>query len=117
MIKKVGTEKYGKQKQQMSEYQEYQYEERDYDEEYNEEDEKSQNYIYMKPWMSNVKEPTSYYKDPINQTKPPKVHMMLEYAHGYRSHDCRNNIKYLKNGNIVYHTASLGVVMDPMHNT
>ena len=30
------------------------------------EEEKTQNYIFMKPWMGNVKEPKNYYKDQIN---------------------------------------------------
>jgi microtubule-associated protein-like 6 len=70
----------------------------------------------MKPWAGNVKEPTSYYKDPINQSKPPMIDLQLEFAHGYRSNDCRNNILYLKNGFLVYHTASLGIVMDHTNN-
>lgn len=71
----------------------------------------------MKPWMGNVKEPKNYYKDPINQEKPPLIDLQLEHAHGYRSNDCRNNVRYLKNGQIVYHTASLGVVMDIINNS
>ena len=41
---------------------------------------------------------------------------MIDYVHGYRSKDCRNNVKYLKNGSIVYHTAILGIVMDVVSN-
>ena len=70
----------------------------------------------MKPWISSVKEPTSYYKDPPNQSKVPRIEIQLDYAHGYRSNDCRNNLRYLRNGFIVYHTASLGVVMDTVAN-
>lgn len=38
--------------------------------------------------------------------------MELEHAFGYRGNDCKNNIKFLKSGNIVYHSASLGIVLD-----
>lgn len=44
------------------------------------------------------------------------IDIELDYVHGYRSYDSRNNVKYLKNGSIVYHTAGLGVVMDVVNN-
>lgn len=31
--------------------------------------------------------------------------------------DCRNNIRFLKNGNIVYHAAAVGIVLDQNNNT
>lgn len=74
------------------------------------------NTIFMKPWMNNIKEPSSYYKDPINQNTPPLVDLEIEHAHGYRGSDCSNNVKFLKNGCILYHTASLGIVMDTITN-
>jgi hypothetical protein len=36
----------------------------------------------------------------------------LDFVHGYRAKDTRNNLKYLKSGNIVFHAAALGIVMD-----
>ena len=68
-----------------------------------------------KPYLA-IKEPSNYYKDPLNQSKVPLVDLVLEYVHGYRSKDCRNNLKYLKNGMIVYNAAALGVLMDPVGN-
>jgi len=38
-------------------------------------------------------------------------------VHGYRAKDCRNNLRYLKNGKIVYHAAALGIVLDSSKNT
>ena len=70
----------------------------------------------MKPWMASIKEPTNYYKDPINQENEPRIDINLEYAHGYRCHDCRSNVKYLKNGMVLFHTACLGVVLDIASN-
>ena len=51
----------------------------------------------MKPWLGAVKEPGTYYKDPLNQNKTPPVSFNLDYVHGYRSKDCRNNVRYIKN--------------------
>jgi microtubule-associated protein-like 6 len=66
--------------------------------------------------MSVIKEPSNYYKDPLNQSKPPMVDLQLEYVYGYRSKDCRNNVRYLKSSNIVYNAAALGVVLDGSNN-
>jgi len=63
-----------------------------------------------KPWLGAIKEPTvPYYK---GSGKAPDVSLYLEYAHGYRTKDCRNNLKYLSATEIAYHTAGLGIVMD-----
>ena len=41
----------------------------------------------------------------------------LEYVHGYRGYDCRNNLYYLPDGRLVYHAASLGILLDTKANT
>ena len=71
----------------------------------------------VKPWLGALKEPSNYYKDPLNQSKEPPVSLSLDFVHGYRAKDCRDNIKYLKSGNIVYNAAALGIVMDIPTNT
>jgi WD40 repeat protein len=40
----------------------------------------------------------------------PDTSLSLEFVHGYRGYDCRNNLFYLTNGDIVYHIAALGIV-------
>jgi hypothetical protein len=35
----------------------------------------------------------------------------MEYVYGYRSDDCRNNLRYTANDRLVYHTSSIAVVM------
>jgi microtubule-associated protein-like 6 len=42
--------------------------------------------------------------------------MKLKYAHGYRCKDTRGNLKYAKDGKIVYSTAALGIVLDKQTN-
>ncbi|XP_071162130.1 echinoderm microtubule-associated protein-like 6 [Mytilus edulis] len=44
----------------------------------------------------------------------PSSSLKLEYVHGYRGYDCRNNLFYLQNGDIVYHVAATGIVFDRM---
>ena len=39
--------------------------------------------------------------------------LTLEHVHGYRGFDTRNNVHYLADGDIVYHTAATGIVLNP----
>ena len=41
---------------------------------------------------------------------PPDSGLVLEFVHGYRGYDCRNNVFYLSSGAIVYHVAAIGIV-------
>lgn len=69
----------------------------------------------VKPWLGAIKSPTDdqYYK---GTGKAPNVELHLEYAHGYRTKDCRNNLIYFDEGLIAYHTAGLGVIMNVSKN-
>lgn len=42
----------------------------------------------------------------------PEVDLELEYIYGYRCHDTRNNIAYSPSGDLIYHTAAVGIVMN-----
>lgn len=44
--------------------------------------------------------------------KAPPIHLDIKFAHGYRTKDCRNNLRYIDGNMIAYHTAGLGVLMD-----
>ena len=55
------------------------------------------------------KESTSY--------DPPKSRLQLTWAYGYRGHDTRQNAFYNSSGELVYHTAALGVVYNPIYET
>lgn len=41
----------------------------------------------------------------------------LDYVYGYRCHDVRNNLRYTHDGQVVYHAAALGIVLDKDSNT
>ena len=66
----------------------------------------------VKPWLGSIREPTGFIKPPLNYDKRPEITLELNHVHGYRSKDCRNNLRYRKSGNIVYNAAALGIVMD-----
>lgn len=38
--------------------------------------------------------------------------MELEWVHGYRSRDAKNNLTYLLDGSVAYHAAGLGICLD-----
>ena len=38
--------------------------------------------------------------------------MAINYVFGYRSYDCRNNVKFDSNGNVMFHQGSLGIAMN-----
>jgi len=49
-------------------------------------------------------------------TAPSSDDLELEWVHGYRGFDCRNNVFYVGSGDqrrVVYYCAALGVVLDP----
>ena len=75
-------------------------------------------FMAVKPWVGAVKNsvPTDY-KPSKSESDPPKSQLSLEFVHGYRCHDVRNNLKYAPNGDIVYHTAGVGIVFESKSRT
>ena len=42
----------------------------------------------------------------------PDLNIKLLYIYGYRSNDCRNNLRYLENKEIAYHCANVCVILN-----
>lgn len=75
-------------------------------------------FMAVKPWLGAVKNSVpSDYKPMKGESDPPNSQLALEFVHGYRCHDARNNLKYSANGDIVYHTAGVGIVFDAKTRT
>lgn len=55
-------------------------------------------FMAVKPWMGQMREPSDFRKAPKNQEQPPTVKFDLEWVHGYRARDSKNNISILKDG-------------------
>ena len=62
-----------------------------------------------KPWIGAMKAPTNF-QPPKGKMGAPSAKLELDYVHGYRAKDCRNNLRYLKDGRIAYHAAAIGIV-------
>jgi microtubule-associated protein-like 6 len=69
--------------------------------------------LSIKPWIGQVAEPTNH--NPVNSEKPDEKYE-LEYVYGYRSADSRQNCHFNGDGNAVYMTAALGVILDAGSN-
>ncbi|MCQ2819417.1 MAG: EF-hand domain-containing protein, partial [archaeon] len=65
----------------------------------------------LKPWITNVVNsvPSNYRPSKLDG-QLPDAQLELEWVHGYRCHDTRNNLRYNIDGDIVYHTAAVGIV-------
>lgn len=68
----------------------------------------------VKPWIGAIKEPDDHPE--VCKDKPDQTYC-LEYVYGYRCQDSRQNVYYNADGNIVYITASLGVILNKADNT
>ena len=75
-------------------------------------------FMAVKPWVGTVKASVpSNYKPKKGESDAPEAGLELEYVHGYRCHDTRNNLRYAPDGRVVYHTAAVGVVLNGKNNT
>jgi len=63
----------------------------------------------LKPWAETVVPPS--FKVPQNNNTPDSS-LQLDYIYGYRSQDCRHNLKYTNKGEICYPAACVGVVLN-----
>jgi hypothetical protein len=75
-------------------------------------------FMAVKPWEGAVRNSVpSSYKPSQSDSDCPNSVLKLEYVHGIRVHDTRNNIFYNPQGNLVYHTAQVGIQLDTSTNT
>lgn len=71
----------------------------------------------VKPFIGQMKAPTGYTGKPArNQNLPPKVIIELEWVHGYRGSNNRNNMGLIKDGSLAYYAAAVGIVYDPVQH-
>ena len=60
----------------------------------------------VQPWKGVIVEPTSW----SHEKGATDVDLELQWIHGYRCNDCRNNVRYSAAGSIVFTAAAIGVV-------
>ena len=67
-------------------------------------------FMAVKPWIGAIKEPLNH---PPPNSSPPDVNFTLDYVYGYRCEDSRQNVYFNADGEAVYMTAALGVILNP----
>lgn len=77
---------------------------------------KGDEFMAVKPWLGAIKEPSEVKKIPM-ASKKPKCSITLDYCYGYRCKDVRNNLRFITPTKVVYHAAALGIVLDTETNT
>jgi WD40 repeat protein/Ca2+-binding EF-hand superfamily protein len=70
----------------------------------------------VKPWKASIREPTGWI-DNDESSKAPLESLELKYVYGYRGWDCRNNLAYSENNQLIYHLAGVGIALNTQSNT
>ncbi|KAI1886389.1 hypothetical protein AGOR_G00213510 [Albula goreensis] len=53
----------------------------------------------------------------LKRQRVPEEGLRLQFVHGYRGYDCRNNLFYTQAGEVVYHVAAVAVVYNRQQHT
>jgi microtubule-associated protein-like 6 len=62
----------------------------------------------VKPWVGQIAAPS---QPPASTPLVPEVGVELEWIFGYRSQDCRDNVRFSASGDIIYHAAAVGIAL------
>ena len=69
--------------------------------------------LAVKPFLGQVKAMTpTGFKPSRTAGQAPDNNLKLKWAHGFRSFDVRNNLKYTSEGQVLFTTAGVGVVQN-----
>ncbi|KAJ8387313.1 hypothetical protein AAFF_G00158090 [Aldrovandia affinis] len=53
----------------------------------------------------------------LKRQRVPEEGLRLQFVHGYRGYDCRNNLFYTQAGEVVYHVAAVAVIYNRQQHT
>lgn len=60
---------------------------------------------------------TFWFEADMSDKTAPRCQLRLEWIHGYRGHQCRNNLFYTAGKEVVYFVAGVGVVYNTREHT
>lgn len=78
------------------------------------EEAEGEQFMAVRPWIGQIEEPDNH--NEINNERPDCTYE-LEYVYGYRCADSKQNVYFNNQGNAVYMTAALGVILEVAPNT
>ena len=80
--------------------------------------EEGDQFMAVKPWIGVVNNSVpDGYRPSKRDGEAPDATLDLDYVHGFRCHDIRNNLRYTADGKLAYCCAGIGVIMDQKSNT
>ena len=83
------------------------------DEDFEEEEiELGDQFMACKPWLGSIKKPTV--GPLIEDASPPSDSYEIDFVYGYKSNLARQNLFYNQDMHLVYMTAALGIILDPV---
>ncbi|XP_029706344.1 echinoderm microtubule-associated protein-like 6 isoform X7 [Takifugu rubripes] len=53
----------------------------------------------------------------LKRQKAPEEGLRLQFVHGYRGFDCRNNLFYTQTGEVVYHVAAVAIIYNRLQHS
>ncbi|KAJ0405579.1 hypothetical protein P43SY_009628 [Pythium insidiosum] len=66
-------------------------------------------FMAVKPWLGAIVAPSNA---PTANAREPDAHIELDWVYGYQTELSKQNVMYNARGEIVYHTAAVGVIYD-----
>jgi hypothetical protein len=61
-----------------------------------------------------MKPPSNFKRASKESVMAPEVTIELDWVHGYRGSNSRNNLNYMQDGRLVYYAAGVSVSYDPV---
>jgi microtubule-associated protein-like 6 len=69
----------------------------------------SDDFAAVKPWLGSTVPPS---KAPPENNSEPDSSLKLEWVHGYRAQDCRNNLRYTANNEVIYFAGTTNICLN-----
>lgn len=74
-------------------------------------------FLAVVPWKGQIKPPSNFKRAAKDATLAPDLRIELEWVHGYRGSNSRNNLQYVADNQMVYFAAGVCVKYDPVSHT